>query len=82
MFAVVFPIAAFVAFGFEHSVANMYFIPLGILLKNQLDVTGSEDLSWVASWTNPVPVTLGNIVGGSVTAACVYRFVYRSAGSY
>jgi formate/nitrite transporter len=79
MFAIVFPISAFVAAGFEHSVANMYFIPLGILLKDQLSAAGSEGLSWAALWTNLLPVTLGNIVGGSLMVALVYRFVYRPA---
>lgn len=79
--AIVFPISAFVALGFEHSVANMFFIPLGILLKTQLTVPGSEGLSWIALWTNLFPVTLGNIVGGSVMVALVYRFVYRPVTS-
>jgi len=77
IFAIVFPISAFVAAGFEHSVANMYFIPLGILLKDHLDVPGVEGLSWVGLWTNLAPVTLGNIAGGSLMVALVYRFVYR-----
>jgi formate/nitrite transporter len=77
IFAVVFPISAFVAAGFEHSVANMYFIPLGVLLKDKLPVTGAENLSWLALWSNLVPVTLGNIVGGGVMVALVYRLVYR-----
>ena len=58
IFAVIFPISAFVAAGFEHSVANMYFIPLGILLKDRLLVSGAENLSWLGLWFNLVPVTL------------------------
>jgi formate transporter len=81
IFAILFPISAFVALGFEHSVANMYFIPLGVWLKDQLNVAGSERLSWLALWTNLVPVTLGNIVGGSLMVALVYRFVYRPRSS-
>ncbi|HEX9274462.1 MAG TPA: formate/nitrite transporter family protein, partial [Candidatus Binatia bacterium] len=77
IFAIIFPISAFVAAGFEHSIANMYFIPLGILLKDQILVSGAEDLSWLGLWSNLVPVTLGNIVGGSVMVALVYYFVYR-----
>ena len=77
IFAVIFPISAFVAAGFEHSVANMYFIPLGILLKDRLLVSGAENLSWLGLWSNLVPVTLGNIMGGSVMVALVYYFVYR-----
>jgi len=77
IFAVIFPISAFVAAGFEHSVANMYFIPLGVLLKDRLAVTGADNLSWLALWSNLVPVTLGNIVGGGVMVALVYYLVYR-----
>jgi formate/nitrite transporter FocA (FNT family) len=76
IFAVIFPISAFVAAGFEHSVANMYFIPLGLMLKDRIPV-GGENLSWLGLWSNLVPVTLGNIVGGSVMVALVYYFVYR-----
>ena len=74
--AIVFPISAFVAAGFEHSVANMYFIPLGILLKDQVVIGGAENLSWFGFGTNLLPVTLGNIVGGGVMVALVYRLVY------
>jgi formate/nitrite transporter len=74
--AIIFPISAFVAAGFEHSVANMYFIPLGLILKDRIPVGGAENLSWVGLWSNLVPVTLGNIVGGSVMVALVYYFVY------
>jgi formate transporter len=77
IFAVIFPISAFVAAGFEHSVANMYFIPLGILLKDRILVGGAESLSWFGFGSNLLPVTLGNIVGGGVMVALVYFFVYR-----
>jgi formate/nitrite transporter len=81
--AIIFPISAFVAAGFEHSVANMYFIPLGILLRDRMLGSGSENLSWLGLWSNLVPVTLGNIVGGSVMVALVYYFVYRrGAGKF
>lgn len=66
--AIVFPITAFVAAGFEHSVANMYFLTLGMLLS---------DTSWSGIVANLVPVTLGNIVGGSGMVAAVYYLVYR-----
>ena len=75
--AIVFPISAFVAAGFEHSVANMYFIPLGILLKEQIGITGAESLTWFGLFFNLVPVTLGNIAGGGAMVALVYYFVYR-----
>ncbi len=55
----------------------MYFIPLGILLKDRLLVSGAENLSWLGLWSNLVPVTCRNIVGGSVMVALVYYFVYR-----
>jgi len=74
--AIIFPISAFVAAGFEHSVANMYFIPLGILLKDHVTVAGSDALSWSGFGSSLVPVTLGNIVGGSVMVALVYYLVY------
>jgi formate/nitrite transporter len=77
IFAVIFPISAFVAAGFEHSVANMYFILLGLLLKGQLAVDGAENLSWLGLWSNLLPVTLGNIGGGGVMVALVYYLIYR-----
>jgi formate transporter len=75
--AIIFPISAFVAAGLEHSVANMYFIPLGVLLQERLAVSGAESLTWMGLWSNLLPVTLGNIVGGGVMVALVYRSVYR-----
>jgi formate/nitrite transporter len=77
IFAIVFPISAFVAAGFEHSVANMYFIPLGILLKEQVPIGGAENLSWLGLGSNLLPVTLGNIVGGGAMVALVYYLIYR-----
>lgn len=78
--AIVFPISAFVAAGFEHSVANMYFIPLGIFLKSSGVVPAGIDISsldWGHFIGNLIPVTLGNIVGGSVMVALVYYTIYR-----
>jgi len=77
IFAIVFPISAFVAAGFEHSVANMYFIPLGILLRDGSHLAHAELLTWAGLAANLVPVTLGNIFGGGVMVALVYYFVYR-----
>jgi formate transporter len=77
--AVVFPISAFVAAGFEHSVANMYFIPLGIFLRDSVEasgITGIEQLTWLGYVRNLVPVTLGNIAGGSGMVALVYYIIY------
>ncbi len=67
--AIIFPISAFVALGFEHSIANMYFIPLGWLL----DADGVSVASFLG---NLIPVALGNIVGGSVFVALVYWLIY------
>ncbi|MGI9625598.1 MAG: formate/nitrite transporter family protein [Longimicrobiales bacterium] len=77
--AVLWPITAFVALGFEHSVANMYFIPLGILLRNDPElagVAGAHAVNAQGLMANLVPVTLGNIVGGTLLVAGVYWFVY------
>lgn len=75
--AVIFPVSAFVAAGFEHSVANMYFIPLGILLQNHFPVLGATAVTWTGLLENLVPVTLGNIAGGGGMVAAVYHLVYH-----
>ncbi len=65
-----FPIMAFVCIGFEHSVANMFFIPLGMFL-------GAEGVNWsTIIINNLVPVTIGNIIGGAIFVACIYWFTY------
>jgi len=71
------PIAAFVAIGFEHSVANMTFIPMGILIgQSEIYQATAGAVPLTASWAglvnNLVPVTLGNIVGGAVFVALFY----------
>jgi len=72
--AIVFPITAFVAAGFEHCVANMYFVPLGLFLA---DGHGPAELSWAAFLIhNLLPVTLGNIVGGAGLVGLVYWVIY------
>lgn len=87
IFSILFPITAFVALGFEHSIANMYFIPMGLLLKNNPEVleavtalTGKpgdfSGLSAQGLLNNLVPVTLGNIVGGGILVGLVYWSVY------
>lgn len=81
--AIVFPISAFVAAGFEHSIANMYFIPMGLFIK-QFDpafVTKAgldlSKLTWgTFLWNNLTPVTIGNIIGGAVMVAAVYWLVF------
>ena len=78
--AIVFPISAFVAAGFEHSVANMYFFPLAMLLQTFDNVgAGGNTITWVGFFGNLVPVILGNIIGGSVLVALVYHVIYRRA---
>jgi formate/nitrite transporter len=73
--AVIFPISAFVAAGFEHCIANMYLIPLGILLAPGVAVAGAAP-DWAGFLWNLVPVTLGNIAGGSILVAAVYHLIY------
>lgn len=75
--AVIFPVSAFVAAGFEHSVANMFFVPLGILLHGAGYGPSGAEPSWLGFAQNLLPVTLGNIVGGSVMVALVYYLIYR-----
>ena len=83
--AIIFPITAFVASGFEHSVANMYFIPMGILLKGEPDVVAAAgkvasdlvNLNWHGFLGNLLSVTTGNIFGGAFMVAIVYWFIYR-----
>ena len=82
--AIIFPISAFVAAGFEHSVANMYFIPEGILLRGHVELARAAELAPaqlahldVAGFLrNLAAATLGNIVGGAVLVGIVYWFVY------
>ncbi|MGZ5066345.1 MAG: formate/nitrite transporter family protein [Usitatibacter sp.] len=70
--AIVLPIAAFVAAGFEHSIANMYVIPLGMMLQAH----AGHPVEIAGLWRNLVPVIAGNIVGGSVLVALVYHVIY------
>jgi formate/nitrite transporter len=85
--SIIFPISAFVAAGFEHSVANMYFIPMGLLIKAGAspafwEVTGKTasdypNLTWGNFFlANLLPVTIGNIIGGAVMVGLVYWFIF------
>jgi formate/nitrite transporter len=74
--AVVPPITAFVAAGLEHSIANMYIIPLAMLLKAS-GMPAADSIGWVGMLHNLLPVIAGNIVGGSVLVALVYHLIYR-----
>lgn len=85
--AIVFPITAFVVAGFEHSVANMYFVPIALLIK-QFDPAfatkiateanlAMEGLNWGAFLLNNLlPVTIGNIIGGGVMVGMVYWTIF------
>lgn len=75
--AIVFPIAAFVACGFEHSVANMFFLPVGIALT----AFGGMPIGIGEALCNLLYVTVGNILGGTVLVALVYWFVYLRPAS-
>lgn len=77
-FAILLPISAFVAAGFEHSIANMYFFPLALLLKESgvMLPAGADAITVYAMLRNLVPVIAGNIVGGSVLVALVYYVIY------
>jgi formate/nitrite transporter FocA (FNT family) len=84
--AVLFPVSAFVAAGFEHSVANMYFIPLGLFMKawgpaemwSQIgnNAAAYAGLTWPAFFLSLIPVTIGNIIGGGALVGGVYWFIY------
>jgi len=85
--AIIFPISAFVAAGFEHSVANMYFVPVALFIKS-----GAAPEFWASIGTTPaaypdltwgnfllnnlLPVTIGNIIGGVVLVGLFYWFIY------
>ena len=84
--AIIFPITAFVAAGFEHSVANMYFVPYALFIK-KFDgkfieavgdkVTHLDHLTWqIFLLNNLIPVTIGNIIGGAVLVAAVYWAIF------
>ncbi len=84
--AIIPPIAAFVAAGFEHSVANMYFISIGLLVKSDDDFVAGLDpgtapdlsgLTWESFFLdNLLPVTIGNVIGGALMVGAVYWLVY------
>ena len=84
--AILFPISAFVAAGFEHSIANMYFIPYALFIKYfdpvfsasvQNQVAGLDSLTVPAFLINNlIPVTIGNIIGGAILVAAIYWAIY------
>jgi formate/nitrite transporter len=86
--AIIPPIACFVAAGFEHSIANMYFIPLGLFVKYWGDASFFETIGKTAesfshlTWgnffiANLIPVTIGNIIGGGVMVGLIYWMIYQ-----
>ncbi len=90
--AIIFPITAFVAAGFEHSIANMYFVPYALFIKLFDPVFTSavsgkvahlDKLTWKTFFINNlIPVTLGNVIGGAVLVAAVYWAIFlRSSDS-
>lgn len=86
--AIVFPVSAFVAAGFEHSIANMYFIPMGLVLRENEEIIAAAhlpsralaSLDLAGLTMNLAASTLGNVVGGSVLVGLVYWFVYLGPG--
>ena len=86
VFAIVFPISAFVAAGFEHSVANMYFIPEAIAIRTfapdsfwkTIDRAPGDypNLTTQGFLSNLIPVTIGNIIGGALMVGIVYWFIF------
>jgi formate/nitrite transporter len=92
LFAIFFPIWLFITSGFEHSVANMYYIPAGLLAKTvpafveQAKALGATDaglanLTWFRfAWTNLLPVTLGNLVGGGLFVGIVFWLAHVRKG--
>jgi formate/nitrite transporter len=88
--AILWPITGFVAMGFEHSIANLYFIPLGLLLQGESPLAqaalagGIARIDAAGFAANLIPVTLGNVVGGTLLVAGVYWLAYlrrRSEGA-
>jgi formate/nitrite transporter len=86
--SLVFPVAGFIASGFEHCVANMYFIPMGVVLKKNPEVLAAAEkmagktlnlsqLTWKGFVIdNQIPVILGNVVGGVILVGIMFWFVY------
>ena len=78
MVAIVLPITAFVAAGFEHSIANMYLMPLAMMIQTGDPTSmGLGVITWRGMAANLVPVIAGNLVGGSVLVGLAYHVIYR-----
>jgi formate/nitrite transporter FocA (FNT family) len=81
-FGIWFPIMAFVSTGFEHSVANMYFIPAGLFTKAFLtdpaQIAAASGLTWTSMWVNNlIVVTIGNIIGALFFVGVLYWVAFR-----
>jgi hypothetical protein len=84
--AIIFPISAFVAIGFEHSVANMYFLSFALMIKDDPMLLSAmktagitvdiSNLGFIGVFNNLLPVTLGNIVGGSIFVGLIYWLAF------
>jgi formate/nitrite transporter len=90
--SIIFPITAFVAMGFEHSVANMFLVPYGIMLSGTSAFMGADGVAHAVSKYSPaiftvpnfikgnlIPVTLGNIIGGAIMVGLAYWIIYLRA---
>lgn len=83
------PVMLFILSGYEHSIANMYFIPAGILAQFGKSYEASlsaipniEQLTWSGFFLNNlIPVTIGNIIGGTLLVGAMYWFAYLKNGS-
>ena len=78
MVAIVLPVTAFVAAGFEHSTANMYLMPPAMLIQHFSPANaGMATVTWAGMAGNLVPVIADNLVGGSVLVGLAYHVIYR-----
>ncbi|MDD2545850.1 MAG: formate/nitrite transporter family protein [Burkholderiaceae bacterium] len=79
--AVTLPVTAFVAAGFEHSIANMYVMPLAMLVQQfgPASLAATPPVTWAGLLGNLLPVVAGNLVGGSVLVGLTYRLIYQPA---
>ena len=85
IFAIFFPIVTFVASGYEHSIANMYFLTNGLILKHTPDIVAASGLTaeqlsaftWKSAiFGNLIPVTLGNLIGAIVFVVLLFWTAY------
>ena len=65
------PVMTFVTLSFEHSVANMFYLPMGIM-------SGADVTIWEMLWRNIIPATLGNIVGGAILVGMIYSYAFKT----